>query len=448
MLMVSDSKSYFRRCSFRSLRIVLPVLLAGLALSVFWVGVALGQTSADLPEVVGYNPLVADIIAQVTTPTLQYEMEGLTGERPVTVAGVSYTIQTRNSYQTQAISMATRYAYEQFEAVGLPVTYHNYIYGVHHWRNVVAEKPGLIDPDEIYLITAHIDDLPNSSVAPGADDNASGSVAVLMAARLLADRHFAYTLRFVLFTGEEQWLRGSAAYAADCAAHGENVRGVINLDMIAYNSDALRAIDLHTSSSVPESLELAGVFSDMVDIYGLNLVPSHFVDSWAITRSDQWSFLTRGYPALLAIEDYDDFTPYYHTSLDALSTLNLGYYADFTKAAIATVAHLARLLPIGDMGQLSGTVTDVEAGQPLSGVTVAAFWPTYVHTFTTATDAGGAYTLPLPIGAYTLTVEPVPLPYYSAIVTDVSILADVVTVQNIALMPWPRWYFPLIVHGD
>jgi hypothetical protein len=444
-----NNRVSFRRRSSRLLRLTWPVLLAGLVLAVFWIGVATAQAPApaDLPEVVGYNPLVADIISQVTTPTLQYELEGLTGERPVTVAGVSYTIATRHSYWTQPISMATRYAYEQLAEFGLPVTYHNYTYESYHLRNVVAEKPGLVDSDEVYLVTAHIDDLPDSAVAPGADDNASGSVAVLMAARLLADRHLAYTVRFVLFTGEEQWLRGSAAYAADCAAHGENVRGVINLDMIAYNSDALRAIDLHTSSSVPESLELAGVFSDVISIYDLNLVPSHFVDSWAITRSDQWSFLTRGYPALLAIEDYDDFTPYYHTSLDALSTLDLDYYADSTKAAIATLAHLAHVLPSDDIGWLSGTVTDLETGQPISA-TVAAFWPADCYTFTTATGVGGVYTLTLPVSTYTLTVWADSPPYYLTTVTGASVVTDAVTVQSFTLVPWMRWYFPLITYGD
>ncbi|MBN1810204.1 MAG: M20/M25/M40 family metallo-hydrolase [Anaerolineae bacterium] len=441
---MNDSKDFLRRCSSRLLQIVLPVLLAGSALTIFWIGIVLAQAPADLPEVVGYNPLVADIIAQITTPTLRYELEGLTGERPVTVVGISYTIATRNSEWSQvALSMTTRYAYEQLAATGLSVTYHNYTYGSYHWRNVVAEKPGLVDPDEVYLITAHIDDLPKGADAPGADDNGSGSVAVLMAARLLADRHFAYTVRFVLFTGEEQGLLGSAAYAAGCFARGDDIRGVVNLDMIAYNSDALRAIDLHTSSSVPESLEVAGVFSDVIGIYGLSLVPSHFVDSWAITRSDQWSFLARGYPAFLAIEDYDDFTPYYHHSSDALSTLDLDYYADFTRAALAAVAHLAHIIP---SGVLYGAVTNLEAGQPLSGAVIAASCSTYVYTFTAPTDASGVYTLSLPVGAYTLIVEMEPLPYYSTIVTDVIVVTDTVTMQNVTLTPWPRQYFPLVTY--
>jgi hypothetical protein len=72
--------------SDRSLRLVLPPLLAGLALLVF-VGVA--AAAPEESSNVVYNPLIADVIAQVTTPTLKYELEGLTGERPVTVGGVS-----------------------------------------------------------------------------------------------------------------------------------------------------------------------------------------------------------------------------------------------------------------------------------------------------------------------------------------------------------------------
>jgi hypothetical protein len=430
--------------------IVLPILLAGLALAVFWSSVALAQTPADLPQTVVYNPLVADVIAQVTTPTLKHELEGLTGERQVTVAGISYTIATRNSTHAEAISMATRYAYEQLAATGLSVTYHNYTHGSYHWRNVVAEKPGLVDPDEVYLITAHIDDMPDSSVAPGADDNGSGSVAVLLAARLLADRYFAHTVRFVLFTGEEQGLRGSAAYVAYCVANGDDIRGVVNLDMIAYNSEERPepVLDLYARTDVPDSLELTLIFSDVVGVYGLNLVPHRFdmPSGFPIQYSDQWSFLQQGYPAFLAIEDLTDETPYYHTSQDTPATLDLDYYADFTRAAIATVVHLARVLPTNGVGQLAGTVTDVGTGQPLSGTTVAAFWPAYVCTFTAVADAGGVYTLFLPVSAYTLTVAHASPPYYSTVVTGVVIVTDTVTTQDVALMPWLRHYLPLIAY--
>jgi Zn-dependent M28 family amino/carboxypeptidase len=191
-----------------------------------------------------------------------------------------------------------------------------------------------------------MDDMPAGALAPGADDNGSGSVAVLMAARLLAPHDFAHTVRFVLFTGEEQGLHGSAAYAADCAARGEDIEGVVNLDMIGYNSDATPVIDLYARTDVAGSLELTRLFSEVVGIYGLNLVPDRFSDTGPVNQSDQASFLNQGYPAFLAIEDVDDFTPYYHSVWDTLATIDLDYYADFTRAAIATIAHLGRPVPV------------------------------------------------------------------------------------------------------
>jgi len=421
------------------LRVILPTLLASLALLIVLGGITSAAPSG-LPGTVAHNQTIAGIISQVTTPTLEYELAGLTGERPVIVAGSLYTITTRDSYQTEAISMATRYAYEQFARSGLVVTYHDYTWSGYPLRNVVAEKPGLVDPDEIYLITAHVDDWPEGPLAPGADDNGSGSVAVLTAAQLLASHHFAHTVRFVLFTGEEQGLQGSAVYAADCAAHGEDIQGVINLDMIAYNSDAEPAIDLYARTDVPASLELTRLFSDVVGVYGLNLAPSRFADAGPVNASDQWSFLQQGYPAFLVIEDMDDFTPHYHYITDTLSTLDLDYYANATRAAVATIAHLGQLLP---GGALSGTVHALGTDRSLSA-TVAAFGSTYTHTFTAPTDASGVYSLPLPIGGYTVTVSPVSCGHYQATVTGVLIITDTVTVQDVALEPWPYLYLPCI----
>ena len=425
-------------------RVLLSLLLAGLALLAVLSGLA-SATAADLPQTITFDPTIAAIISQVTTLTLEYELAGLTGERPVTVAGSSYTITTRYSRQPEAISMATRYAYEQFVGPGLTVTYHYYTWSGYLLRNVVAEKPGAVNPGEIYLITAHLDSTTMNEPhdpAPGADDNGSGSVAVLMAARLLAPYHFAHTVRFVLFTGEEQYLLGSTAYAAACQARGEDIRGVVNLDMIAYNSDADWVIDLYDDTEVPASLELTHLFSEVVSVYSLNLVPNRFSDIWPLNASDQWSFLEQGYPAFLAIEDMSDSTPAYHQPTDRLSTLDLDYYADFTRAAIATIAHLGGLLP---QGYLSGTVYALDTGRPLAAA-VVGLGATYHTTFTALSDASGGYSMSLPIGGYTLTAQPVSLGYYPATITDVFIITGADTAQDVLLAPWPRLYLPWIVH--
>jgi len=79
--------------------------------------------------------------------------------------------------------------------------------------NTVAEIPGSEKPDEVVIIGAHLD---SWDLATGATDNGTGSAAVLEAARALKKSGVKpkRTIRFVLFTGEEQGLNGSKAYVA------------------------------------------------------------------------------------------------------------------------------------------------------------------------------------------------------------------------------------------
>lgn len=336
-----------------ALLVLLLVLFGGLSTLA---PVSTGHPLPTKPYAI-YDPGIAFLISQITTPTLEYELNGLTGERPVMVAGAPYTIKTRRTGSAEASAMASQYTYEQFASYGLAVAYQDYsLTGDASFRdhalarskepiaarNVVAEKPGRVAPSRIYLLTAHLDDQPLGLRAPGADDNASGSVAVLTAARLLAPHDFAYTIRFVLFTGEEQGLQGSAAYAAACAAKGEDIGGMINLDMIAYNSDPQLIIDLYASPEVPATLRLTQDFAYLIGVYDLKLIPNRFAGGGG--ASDQGSFLVYGYPAILIIEDMDDFNPHYHQVSDRVSALDLDYYADVTRAAVATIAHLAQPL--------------------------------------------------------------------------------------------------------
>ncbi len=83
--------------------------------------------------------------------------------------------------------------------------------------------------------------------------------------------------------------------------------------------------------------------------YNISLTPQILPDR--LSFSDHAPFWDRGYPAILAIEDWDDHTPDYHRTTDRLGTLNMTYYTRFAKAALATFAHMGCL--IGDVG---GTV--------------------------------------------------------------------------------------------
>jgi hypothetical protein len=95
--------------------------------------------------------------------------------------------------------------------------------------NVVGVHPGLLRPEDIYVVGGHYDTSPGS---PGAWDNASGVAGVLEAARVLSRCHFEATLVFIAFDREEEGRKGSDAYAEE--HRQDHIRAVICLDGIAY----------------------------------------------------------------------------------------------------------------------------------------------------------------------------------------------------------------------
>jgi hypothetical protein len=95
--------------------------------------------------------------------------------------------------------------------------------------NTVAELRGTVSPDEVVLLGAHLD---SWDLATGATDNAAGSIAVLEAARILKASGVRprRTIRFALFSGEEQGLLGSQRYAEAHAAELDRYQAVLVLD--------------------------------------------------------------------------------------------------------------------------------------------------------------------------------------------------------------------------
>ncbi|NIM17120.1 MAG: M28 family peptidase [Candidatus Aminicenantes bacterium] len=298
------------------------------------------------PLAVEYNAAIAQLINQVTQTTVETYVRNLSGENPVNIGGSSYTITTRHTTSGTPIEKATQYVYEFMQGLGLTVSYHNWSELGYSGRNVIGEKTGTIQPDEILLITAHLDDLPSGGIAPGADDNASGSVGVMVSAEMLSQQSFNRTVRFVVFTGEEQWLLGSSAYADLVYQAGDNIVAVYNMDMISYDGIGEPYLRLHTritsNPGYPGDLAIANTFIDVVNTYSLDNELSPIIDADGITQSDHSPFWSNGYSAILGIEDdQNDISPYYHSTADTVSTLNLTYFTNFVKAAVGTAAHLA-----------------------------------------------------------------------------------------------------------
>ena len=293
------------------------------------------------------DPVIKQMLDQVTTAAVLHYEAQLSGVLPLVVDGAPYTLTTRHTDSGLPLEKATQFAADALAARSYTVAYHTWSQSGHAGRNVIGQRTGVTAPEQIYIIGAHLDDMPRGGTAPGADDNATGASAVLVAADIMSRYQWGCTLRFALWTGEEQGLLGSSVYAEQSKADGETIKGYLNLDMLGYNAIAPREVNLFWSGTSPGSEQLADLFTTVVSVYGLDLIPYKYdaMSDPIGNYSDNSSFWRQGYPAILVIEDYfGDFTPYYHTPADQLATLDLDYFTAMVQAAVGTFAHMTGCL--------------------------------------------------------------------------------------------------------
>ncbi len=275
--------------------------------------------------------MVEDIIGQTNDSTLSLLDRQLSGDTAVMIGGEEYTIETRY-YSTEGNEKAAQWIYEQLEKYGYEAEY--WIYDEPDGVNVMTTKTGTQFPDEYFIVCAHYDDMPPGLLAPGADDNASGVCAVLEAARILKDYEIPYTIKFIAFDEEEIGLIGSRHYAEWAGNNGDEIKGVINLDMIAWDSDDDFEYSIATNTV---STPLKNDYVNVQEIY-FPYMSSNVISTSASDHSPFWS---EGYQAILSIEDWNDFNDFYHTVNDDFSILNIPYFVDMSRLAIASLSSLA-----------------------------------------------------------------------------------------------------------
>ncbi len=213
--------------------------------------------------------------------------------------------------------------------------------------NVVGTLKG--KGDGYYICCAHYDDTGRntpgwdwrSDPAPGADDNGSGVVSLLETARVLANSkgEFPFSIKFILFSGEEFRMWGSKFYVREAAERGDNILGVINYDMIGHND--LPGLVLIANSRSQWLIEL---LEETNDIYEIGLILDKRIDSLA-DRGDHASFWELGYDAAFGIESYppEETNKAYDSIDDVISSDSLGYHINFDLIARATRLQVAAL---------------------------------------------------------------------------------------------------------
>ena len=285
-------------------------------------------------------PLVQQMVGSVTDADIMSYWTSIVAPNPPGTG-------TRYSTSTGCTDAANT-VYNAFTGLGLAAQKHTYRTG--YGPNVMGEIAGAVNPAVIYLVEGHLDDMPSSGYAPGANDNASGSVVVLEAAKALSCYAFKNTVRFLTTTGEEEGLYGSADYAGDAYAAGENIQGVLNMDMPGWegdNSPVGEDLDLNYDSN---SQSLGTFYAQCATDYGTGLAVNAFLCP-SLDASDHYPFWQKGYKAVCGITDNEGYCshngtyPYYHTSSDTILNSGNGTtsHAFFYKVVRTTVAALAAL---------------------------------------------------------------------------------------------------------
>jgi hypothetical protein len=235
---------------------------------------------------------------------------------------------------------ASHWIASRFAAFGMDtVRFHRF--SDRYSDNVVAVKTGKSEPDKVVIIGGHYDSVSNNAyIAPGADDNGSGTAVLLECARVLGGYQFDRTIRFVAFSAEEQGLKGSESYAAEAAARGDDIVAMINVDMVGYLADG-DALDLDVISDT-QSVWLRDRVFGVAAAYvpGFDLVDG---DLTPAAGSDHVPFRDRGYDAIMLYEDSEQWSPFMHTTGDSVGTsYNSPELAEGTaRVAVALVADLA-----------------------------------------------------------------------------------------------------------
>jgi carboxypeptidase Q len=215
--------------------------------------------------------------------------------------------------------------------------------------NTVAEIKGSEKPDEVVIIGGHLD---SWDLGTGATDNGTGSMAVLAAARALVKSGVKpkRTIRFVLFTGEEQGLNGSKAYVA---AHKDELNKISGVLVHDTGTGKVLAIGLMHNYAARETMDR--VLYPLAKEKSIGLAEPSLRSEGG---SDHVPFDTEGVPASWCIQEVANYEKDHHSQTDTLDRVkwdDLVEGAQVLAIYAYNVAQLPEMLPRKAAAAQAGT---------------------------------------------------------------------------------------------
>ena len=186
-------------------------------------------------------------------------------------------------------------------------------------ENVIAKVEGRRH-DGCYVFTAHYDHLGNLGKKvyyPGANDNASGTAAIIMLAKHYAQHQPEYDMYFLAFSGEDANLRGSTWFAEHPVVPLEQIRYLFNLDMIGDDNPV-------------QYCEVSEAGMAKYPVFEQVNREQHLFESLnrgdLAANSDHYPFAVRGVPCIFLENQEGSAFPFYHTPNDNMKTIRFDSY--------------------------------------------------------------------------------------------------------------------------
>jgi hypothetical protein len=194
----------------------------------------------------------------------------------------------------------------------------------------VATLKGTLNPELVYVVSSHFDSV---AIGPGADDDTSGTAALLETARIMAGHPMPATIVFASFTGEEAGLLGSREFVRRAVEAKMKIVGALNNDMIGWANDhRLDNTIRYSNPGIRDIQHGAAIeFTNMITYDAL-----YYKSTDAAAYYEAYGDIVGGigsYPVL--------GNPHYHQSHDLLEGINHQLVAEVAKTTAATLMLLA-----------------------------------------------------------------------------------------------------------
>ena len=233
-------------------------------------------------------------------------------------------------------------------------------------ENVIGEIQGRERSDEVVILAAHLD---SWELGTGALDNGCNAALVIAAARAIEKAHLQprSTLRFILFTGEEQGMVGSHAYVLQHRAELDRIRAVI-----VYDAGTGRV----TGYSLGGRDDIQQGVTEVLAPLAAWRVGQHTLDAGGGT--DNFDFLLEGVPTLVANQEESNYMANYHAATDTLDKVDFGNLQLHVAIAALTAYGIAdrpeRLGPRQSRQEIEALLKRTGLDQELKAL---GYWPAW-----------------------------------------------------------------------